>query len=106
MNDITSNLHAGQERLARDLRTVVDDAEALLRHAVRDAGQGYADARARLEQSLVSAREELATLEHAVADKLRQAGHATDAYVHEKPWQAIGVGAGVGLLVGLLLGRR
>ena len=36
----------------------------------------------------------------------RAAARATDVYVHESPWTAIGVAAGVGLLVGLILGRR
>lgn len=106
MNDITRNLQDDQQRLARDLRTVVDDAEALLKHAVADAGHGYAEARTRLEGSLRSARTQLAGMQQAVAERVGDAGRATDRYVHDNPWQAIGIGAGVGLLVGLLLGRR
>lgn len=107
MNDNTAQaLEDGQQRLAKDLRTVVEDAEALLREAVQGAGQGYGDARARLEQSLKSARTELSALEGALADRVYQAGRAADHYVHRHPWESIGVGAGVGLLVGLLLGRR
>ena len=30
----------------------------------------------------------------------------TDTYVHENPWRAVGIAAGVGLLLGLLIGRR
>jgi ElaB/YqjD/DUF883 family membrane-anchored ribosome-binding protein len=29
-----------------------------------------------------------------------------DAYVHDKPWQSIGIAAGLGLLIGLLISRR
>ena len=72
----------------------------------RDAGEGYAEARVRLEQSLRTARERLTDLEEDVSRRLRAAGQATDAYVHEHPWQAVGVGAGLGLLVGLLISRR
>jgi ElaB/YqjD/DUF883 family membrane-anchored ribosome-binding protein len=96
----------GQQRLARDLRTIVDDAEALLKHAVRDAGGEYASARERLESSMHAARERLVALEKSALDGIGEAGRAADTYVREHPWSAIGAGAGVGLLVGLLLGRR
>ena len=74
MSDMSQNLKEGQARLARDLRAVVDDAEALLRQGVRDAGAGYEEARTRLAQSLQSAVEYVsrhagvrATLRAAVA---------------------------------------
>jgi ElaB/YqjD/DUF883 family membrane-anchored ribosome-binding protein len=104
--DATTTYTADQERLARDLRAVVDDAEALLQHAVRDAGAGYSDARTRLEKRLSHTREQLAALEKASMKRVGDAGRAADGYVHENPWPAIGAGAGIGLLLGLLLGRR
>ena len=42
----------------------------------------------------------------ALAARTRAAAKATDEYVHAHPWKAIGVGAGVGLVIGLLIGRR
>jgi ElaB/YqjD/DUF883 family membrane-anchored ribosome-binding protein len=106
MSDMSQNFQEGQARLARDLRVVVDDAEALLRQTVRDAGQGYGEARARLEQSLQTAKTELASAERAVLDTVAKAGRSTDDYVRKHPWESIAVGAGVGLLLGLLIGRR
>jgi ElaB/YqjD/DUF883 family membrane-anchored ribosome-binding protein len=38
--------------------------------------------------------------------KTKAAAKATDEYVHESPWTAIGVAGAVGLLVGLIIGRR
>lgn len=105
MNDATS-LKDGQKRLAEDFKAVVNDAEELLRHAARDAGDGYNEARARLEQSLKAARTELETLEKTVLDGTRRAARATDGYVHNHPWESIGIGAGVGLLLGMLIARR
>jgi ElaB/YqjD/DUF883 family membrane-anchored ribosome-binding protein len=106
MDTLSSNYSAHQERLARDLRAVVDDAEALLQHAVRDAGAGYAEARTKLEKSLAQTRSQLSQTEKATLDGIQQAGRAANGYVHENPWPAIGAGAGVGLLVGLLLARQ
>jgi ElaB/YqjD/DUF883 family membrane-anchored ribosome-binding protein len=106
MNDATQLPQDGQKRLAEDFKTVVKDAEELLRHAARDAGDGYNEARARLEQSLKTARAELETMEKAMLDGTRRAARATDSYVHDHPWEAVGIGAGVGLLLGLLIGRK
>lgn len=106
MDDATQTLKDSQNRLRRDVRAVVDDAEALLRHAVRDAGEGYDDARGRLERSLKTARAELEGIEQAVLDNARRAKEATDEYVHQHPWQSVGIGAGVGLLLGMLISRK
>jgi ElaB/YqjD/DUF883 family membrane-anchored ribosome-binding protein len=106
MNDTPETLHAGQERLARDLRAVVDDAEQLLKLAVKDAGQGYDEARTRLQKSLQTAKTQLVAAEQAVAERVASAGRATDDYVHRHPWESIGIGAGIGLLIGLLIGRK
>ena len=92
--------------MRREVRAMVDAAEALLRHAVRDAGDGYDDARSRLERSLKKAKSELDGAEHALLENARRAKQATDEYVHTHPWQSMGIGAGVGLLLGMLISRR
>jgi len=106
MEQTAKSLGADSDRLARDLRALVDDAEALLQHAVRDAGAGYGEARTKLEQRLAAARKQLSSIEDAAVDGVMQAGRAADGYVRENPWPVIGASAGVGLLLGLLIGRR
>jgi ElaB/YqjD/DUF883 family membrane-anchored ribosome-binding protein len=106
MDQATQPSNEGTGRLAEDFRKVVSDAEQLLRHAANEASQGYSDARQRLEASLAAAREELSSMEQTVADGARRAGRTTDGYVRNHPWESIAVGAGIGLLVGLLIGRR
>jgi len=106
MDQATHPLREGTDRLAEDFRTVVSDAEQLLRSAANQAGEGYAQARQRLETSLKMAREQLDAVEQQMADGARRAGRATDGYVRSHPWESIAVGAGIGVLVGLLIGRR
>jgi ElaB/YqjD/DUF883 family membrane-anchored ribosome-binding protein len=48
----------------------------------------------------------LVKLENTVVEKAKSTATATDAYIHENPWTAIGVSAGIGLVIGLLIGRR
>jgi ElaB/YqjD/DUF883 family membrane-anchored ribosome-binding protein len=106
MRDATQIFTDGQKRLAKDFKNVVDDAEELLRHTARDTGKGYGEARERLERTLRSARGELKAMEAAVVDGARRTGRAADGYVHKYPWESIGIGAGIGLLVGFLVARR
>ena len=110
MNDTSRRLAEDQERLARDLRALVADAEQLLQHAAQGAGEGYDQARSRLQDSLKTARSHVDNLERTVVERVTEASRQADTYVREHPWESVGVGAGIGagigLLVGLLLGRR
>jgi ElaB/YqjD/DUF883 family membrane-anchored ribosome-binding protein len=93
-------------QLVRDFNTLVTDAEALLKATAGQSGEAVAAVRSRVTESLAAARDKLGEAERAALAKARAAASATDHYVHEKPWQAVGVAVGLGLLVGLLIGRR
>jgi len=62
-------------------------------------------ARERVQDSLEAAKARLAVAQEAMVEKTRQAVHATDEYVHENPWRAVGIGAGIGLVIGMLISR-
>jgi ElaB/YqjD/DUF883 family membrane-anchored ribosome-binding protein len=103
MNDLTA---AQTDKLLADLRLVVTDAEELLRTTAGQAGEGAAELRAKVQASLTRAREGLADAQEAALEKAKAAGRAADDYVHENPWRSIGIAVGVGVVVGLLIGRR
>lgn len=93
-------------QLMEDLRVVVEDAEALLKATAGQAGERVEHARTRAEESVKQARERLAELEGELRLRAREAARTTDRYVHENPWGAIGMAAGIGFILGLLSGRR
>jgi ElaB/YqjD/DUF883 family membrane-anchored ribosome-binding protein len=97
---------ASKEKVIADLNQLIADADVLLKATAHEAGDKVADMRSRLTESLQTAREKLADADAAVRAKTREVARATDAYVHENPWKAIGVAAGAGLVIGLLIGRR
>ena len=103
MNDMSQ---VTKEKLVADFRVVVADAEELLRATAGQAGEKIADLRAKAQDNLAVARAKLAEYEAALVDKAKEAGRAADDYVHENPWTSVGIAAGVGFLVGLLIGRR
>jgi len=94
-----------KEKLMQDLRVVVSDAEELLRATAGQAGEKVAAARERIQENLAAAKARLVVAEEAVIAKTKQAAKATDEYVHENPWRAVGIGAGVGLIIGMLISR-
>lgn len=95
-----------REKLVADLKSVIADAEDMLKLSAGQAGDEAVKLRERMQARLISTKERLADLQHAAIEKAREAGHAADDFVHEQPWLVIGVAAGVGLVVGLLIGRR
>ena len=96
----------GKEKLLQDLRVVVEDAEELLRATAGQAGEKIAPLRERIQGNLAAAKERLMTAEQAVIAKTKQAAKATDEYVHENPWKSVGIAAGAGLIIGMLISRR
>lgn len=107
MNTDLSNNNFGvsKEKLMQDLRLVVADTEELLRATADQAGEKVSAARERIQEHLFSAKERLADAEAAMLEKGKAAARATDEYVHENPWRSVGIAAGVGLVVGMLISR-
>lgn len=94
------------DKLLADLQTVVADAEALLKATANQAGEKVQEARAKAEESLAAAKERLAGVEEEALAQARELMNEGEAYVRENPWQALGIAASIGLLLGLLLSRR
>ena len=97
---------AAKETLIDSVKTSLNDAENLLREAASSTGDKAAELRDRAMTSLRRTREALYDVQDAVLERGRKAARATDDYVHDNPWQAIGIAGVTGLLLGLLIGRR
>jgi ElaB/YqjD/DUF883 family membrane-anchored ribosome-binding protein len=92
-------------KLMQDLQAVVGDTEELISATAGDARERAAGARARAQESLREARAHVVALQRDVVARTRAAGQASDRYVHDHPWTSIGLAAGAGLIVGLLMRR-
>jgi len=101
-----NEVQAAKDRLVQDFRAIASDAEELLKATANQTGERVTAARARVEGTLRDARERLEELEEGAMARGRQAVKRTDEYVHDNPWQAIGVAGAVGLLLGMLISRR
>jgi ElaB/YqjD/DUF883 family membrane-anchored ribosome-binding protein len=90
------------ERLVSDLKLVMRDAEDILKTTAGEVGDRTTEVRARLSEKLRAAQEKCRELEA----KTIEAAKATDKLIHENPYPAMGIAAGVGLLVGFLVAKN
>jgi ElaB/YqjD/DUF883 family membrane-anchored ribosome-binding protein len=95
-----------KDQIMNDFKVVVADAEALLKATVNTGGEKVAEIRAKAEESLGIAKARMAEAQSAVLAKTKEAAKATDVYVHENPWRSVGFAASIGVVIGLLIGRR
>lgn len=103
---MTADSQVSKEKLVADLKILIGDTEELLRATAGQAGEKIATARERIQASLAAYKDKLADAERALLERTKEAARATDEYVHDNPWQAVGVAAGIGFLLGMLIARR
>jgi len=102
----TMNSEVTTQQLVEDLKTVMNDAEALLRATSTQTGEKIQEVRARAEESLRQARARLSEVEEEALRRARELAEATEEYVRDNPWQSVGIAAGIGLVFGILISRR
>ena len=106
MNARSASNDVSKEKLVADLKVVVADAEELLRATASQAGEKVVAARERIQASLATAKVKLTDAEQVLLEKSKLAAKATDEYVRDNPWQAVGAAALAGLVLGVLISRR
>lgn len=94
------------DELRKSLNAVVNAAEALLRATVDETNTEYHKARAALEDRLRAAKSSVAEHAHEIASSAKEIGAKGDRLVRDNPWMSVGIGAGIGLLLGMILRRR
>ena len=97
---------AQRNELITDAKTLMSDADEIVKSMAGASGEKLADLGEKLRAKLRVAKEKVADAQYAVADKAKAAARATDDYVHDNPWQAVGAAAAVVFVLGLLVNRR
>ena len=103
MNDSSQEtLRAPRERLANELQAIIQDAEALLNATASEKGEKADSARAKMKDALERAKANYSSLEGRALAHAK----AADEVIRRHPYETLGVGFGLGLVLGLLLNRR
>jgi len=103
---MTDSTEQSRDKIVDEFSAVLSEAEEMLKRAATETGDKARDLRSQIETKLLRAKLSLQELEGQAVDQAKAAARATDDYVRDKPWQAVGVGVAVGFLIGLLVGRR
>ena len=95
-----------KKKLMEDLKTVISDAEGLLKKAASDQTREWIrSAQSKAKQSLRAANDWLTEEEEAAMVRARSAAKATEDYVRANTWMVLGMAAIAGLFVGILAVR-
>ncbi|HJV83184.1 MULTISPECIES: DUF883 family protein [Oxalobacteraceae] len=99
-------LNSNIKTVRNDMKTLVKDAQELFREASHATGEKAEELRSRGLVMLDAAMEKAQEVQAIAVQKGKAAAHTTDEFVHDHPWKAVGIAAGVGLIVGMLISRR
>ena len=99
-------LNSNIKTVRNDMKTLVRDAQELLREAKLSTGEKADELRSRGLRMLDAAMEKAQEVQNVALEKSKQAAQTTDEFVHQHPWQAVALSAGAGLLLGMLISRK
>ena len=94
------------ENLIGDFKALMADAEELIKATASHDDGPLGTIRSKALETLNSAKESLSSVEGTMTEKAKVVAERTDEFVHRNPWAAVGVAAGIGLLLGLFIRRR
>jgi ElaB/YqjD/DUF883 family membrane-anchored ribosome-binding protein len=89
-----------------DMKALVKDAQAMLSAAAALTGDKADEMRARGMEMLDRALGKAGQYQGQALVKGKELAHTADVYVKDNPWRTVVAAASVGLLVGVLLGRK
>ena len=89
--------------LVRDLQALVAEAEKMIGGSVSESSTAAMGA---LRVRYDAAQERLGELYESAKVRVVAGAKSTDAAIRANPYQSLAIAAGVGLLIGVLVGRR
>jgi ElaB/YqjD/DUF883 family membrane-anchored ribosome-binding protein len=94
------------DQLIGEFKALMSDAEALIQATEGHADGAIGSLRSKALETIAGAKESISDFEGALTDKAKALAEGADDFVHRNPWEAVGVAAGLGLLIGLFIRRR
>ena len=100
-NNSNPDAWASRDKLVEDVKVLSKDVQELLKVTASVVGDKAAEARLRVQDSLKIAQDKLSVAQEQVKAKGQEAFSVTDGYVRDNPWNAVGIAAGIGFLLGI-----
>jgi len=102
----TEAVSSGADKLIGEFKALMADAEALIQATEDHPNETISSIRNKALETLAGAKESLSGIEGKLSVKAKEVAEGADDFVHRNPWEAVGVAAGLGLLIGLFISRR
>lgn len=97
---------AARDKLMDGLKSAIGEAENYLSDAGEQVSNTASEVRSRFDDTLRTAKTDLRKLEDSVIARSHEVAEVADIYVRENPWRSVGLGAAVGVIVGVLISRK
>lgn len=94
------------EHLRAELKNLADTLEEVLTTSGEKSKTELDKLRSKAQSALKETRARLGDSGDRIAQTTREAADRADVYVRDNPWTSVGIGAAVGVVLGVLLTRR
>ena len=94
------------ENLRAELKSRADTLEEVLSSSADKSKVEVSKLRSKAEKALKESRYRLGETGDVLAKQTREAAARADEYVRDNPWTGVGIGAAIGVVLGVLLTRR
>lgn len=101
-----SKVEEKMDNVTSDLKNLSKDAKALANEAKSDAYEKTGELSKKCSEFLNSAVAAAKEVPSIAATRTKEVAASTDEYVHEKPWRAVTISAGIGILLGIMFAKR
>lgn len=105
-SNIRGNGAVTHESPKGEFRNFISDVEDLVKATTSVTGDELIKAKAALNARVTAAKDSVEAMGEAIADRARNSAKMTNSYVHAHPWQSLGIGAALGLIIGIVFSRR
>ena len=92
--------------LSQEFSHFVSDIEDLIKSSTSVSGEELTKVKEKIKDRINTAKSMINESADSAVGRARKAAHATHEYVNEEPWKAVGIGAGIGFLLGILVARH
>jgi ElaB/YqjD/DUF883 family membrane-anchored ribosome-binding protein len=104
--DITEGANNIKNVASAEIKSLIADVEDLVARIADLKDADVARMRNKVLRAVDAAKDSLAEGADTLRRQAQQAATTADDYVHDSPWQAVGIAALVGAVVGILATRR
>jgi ElaB/YqjD/DUF883 family membrane-anchored ribosome-binding protein len=105
-NDLSDGVHDIKAAASSEIKNLIADVEDLMARIADLKDADVARVRGKVQHAVDATKKSLADGADAIRQQAQDVATTADDFVRDRPWQAIGIAALVGAVVGILATRR